>query len=68
MNKRDIVQFVPYRLYQNSLKKFVAETLQEVPSQVVNYFFGNNTMPYEKEALQNKSNEEDKENTEKNVN
>uniref|UniRef100_A0A669PA38 Copine-3 n=1 Tax=Phasianus colchicus TaxID=9054 RepID=A0A669PA38_PHACC len=38
---RDIVQFVPFRKFQNSPKEALAQcVLAEVPQQVVNYFMG----------------------------
>jgi len=48
---RDIVQFLPYRKYSDFPSTLAAETLAEVPDQVVQYFYGKDIMPTLREAV-----------------
>jgi vacuolar-type H+-ATPase subunit F/Vma7 len=41
----DIVQFVPFREFQNNPILLAKETLEEVPGQMVNYFRNKNIVP-----------------------
>eukprot|EP01129_Flabellula_baltica_P002827 TRINITY_DN1272_c0_g1_i1.p1 TRINITY_DN1272_c0_g1~~TRINITY_DN1272_c0_g1_i1.p1 ORF type:complete len:755 (-),score=168.13 TRINITY_DN1272_c0_g1_i1:67-2331(-) len=45
--KRDIVQFVPYRKFHNNPAALAAETLEEIPEQVVSYMMGQGITPNE---------------------
>jgi hypothetical protein len=42
---RDIVQFVEFGRHQHNRQALTRETLDEIPDQLVNYFYGNGTMP-----------------------
>lgn len=42
---RDIVQFVEFNRHRHSRQNLTRETLDEIPDQLVGYFYGNNIMP-----------------------
>lgn len=42
---RDIVQFVPFRQFQNSPAKLAEATLKEIPEQVVSFYKSKNILP-----------------------
>lgn len=41
----DIVQFVPFREFQNDPMMLAKETLEEVPGQMINYFKKHGIVP-----------------------
>eukprot|EP01091_Cochliopodium_minus_P012551 TRINITY_DN3823_c1_g1_i1.p1 TRINITY_DN3823_c1_g1~~TRINITY_DN3823_c1_g1_i1.p1 ORF type:complete len:724 (-),score=170.10 TRINITY_DN3823_c1_g1_i1:161-2263(-) len=45
VQKRDTVQFVPFRQFKNDIKKLTRETLEEIPSQLVGYMSANGLKP-----------------------
>ena len=42
---RDLVQFVPFKKYENDEKKLSAEVLEEIPRQIEEYYSMNNLYP-----------------------
>ena len=46
-SKRDIVQFVKFKDFENDSTKLAAEVLREVPQQLVNYYQGKDIAPGE---------------------
>eukprot|EP01091_Cochliopodium_minus_P010033 TRINITY_DN2606_c0_g2_i1.p1 TRINITY_DN2606_c0_g2~~TRINITY_DN2606_c0_g2_i1.p1 ORF type:complete len:740 (-),score=227.23 TRINITY_DN2606_c0_g2_i1:64-2283(-) len=45
---RDIVQFVPFRNYNNDPQRLASDTLQEIPAQLVGYYKSKGIKPSEK--------------------
>ena len=43
--QRDIVQFVPFQEFKNNTYKLAKEVLQEIPSQVTEFFMKKNILP-----------------------
>lgn len=52
---RDIVQFVEFQMHQNNRQSLAAATLEEIPDQLVNYFFLNGIQPLKLEYLRGSS-------------
>jgi len=42
---RDLVQFVPFNKYKNNPEKLAEQVLEEIPSQVIDYYTMNNIFP-----------------------
>ena len=42
---RDLVQFAPFKKYENDEKKLSAEVLEEIPRQIEEYYSMNNLYP-----------------------